>query len=231
MSSRISIISMMLFFCLNVLYNVQHVYAQDELALGEMRVYGDVFIRSSTGNWMPAPNSYPILQNTEISTKKGSVSLYYKDGSRIDLSESTMASLGSANSRNTVHLAKGKLKVNTSPRSSFIFSSGTTDIVIKRSFGKRDVNPSERFLGIVSSDDKGIEVQSISGVASLKANNSMTKDIPSGGSIFIGADNEYSTYQSKQKSSKSKKCYKHKKPHKHCSPHTFYDDDEYCHDD
>ena len=231
MGNRISIFSMMLFLCLNALNNVQHVFAQDDLALGEMRIYGNVFIRSSTGNWMPAPSSYPILQNTVISTEKGSVSLYYKDGSRIELSESTRASLGRANSGNTVHLTKGKLAVNTSPGSSFIFSGGATDIVIKSSFGKGGVNPAERFLGVVSSGDKGVEVQSISGTASLKVNGSMTKDIPSGSSIFVGANNKHNAYQTTLKSVKPIKCDKYKKPKKKCSPYTFDDDSDYCYDD
>jgi hypothetical protein len=103
MRYNISVFSVMLFLCLNVLCNVPHTSAMDELAFGEMSVYGDVFIRSSTGSWVSAPNSYPILNNMMISTGKGSVSLHYKDGSRIDLSASTMASLGSSNSGKTVH--------------------------------------------------------------------------------------------------------------------------------
>jgi hypothetical protein len=228
-NKRISVISLMLLLCMNVLGSVQPVFAQNELALGEMRIYGNVFIRSSTGNWIPAPGSYPILPDTEIYTEKGSVSLYYKDGSRVDFSESTTAIISSTNASNTVHLAKGKLALNASPTSSFVITNNTSDIVIKSSFDNGDSDLSERFLGTVSSRDKGIEVQDISGTALLKGHASETKVVTSGEGIFVGSDNEFRTYSTaKTTVKKSDKCYK---PKKHASPYKFSDGDDYCYDD
>jgi hypothetical protein len=110
-------------------------------------------------------------------------------------------------------------------------SSGTVDIATKYSAGKRSGNPAERFLGIVSSDDKGVEVQSISGTASLKTNGLKTKEVPSGGSILVGPGNDISAYQTAKEISNTKKCDKYKKPKKHKSPYTFGDDSDYCYDD
>lgn len=214
--------------CLSVITVVPHANALNELALGEMSIYGDVFIRSSTGNWMPAPSIYPILPNTEIRIEKGAASLFYNDGSRIDLSESSMASLTLVNSGNRVYLSKGKASVNTMPGSSFIFSHGASDIVVTSPPGNQGKSSAERFLGIVSSDDKGIGMQSIAGSASVTINNALPTDISSGGSIFVSPDNKISTYETTQMNSRTKKCEKKKKPHKHCSPSNFYDEEYYC---
>ena len=231
MQRLISIIFLMFFLCATVLLSVQNLCAQEPSALGEMRSYGDVFIRSSTGEWMPAPATYPILQNTAISTGKGSALLYYKDGSRISLSESTMAVVDGTNADYTVHLAKGSLAVNSSPKASMIVKNGSTDVYINANPAESH-NQSQRFLGTVYSKDTGIEMNSIVGASAVKVNATETKVIPSGQGIFIGSDNTQKTYATSQTYVRSKGCPKPKHPKKNASPYYFDDDrdEDFCTD-
>jgi hypothetical protein len=230
-----SVTTIMIFICVNMIFYIQDLSAQEVSALGEMRSYGDVFIRSSVGEWVPAPATYPILPNTAIATKKGNASLNYKDGSRVNLSEATMAVVDGTKASYTVHLEKGALAVNSSPKASMTVTHGSTDILINAdpdSSHRGSGNQPQRFLGTIHSTDNGMELKSISGSSAVKVSAADTKVISSGQGIFVGPDNLYKTYTSSQKHVKSKKCSKKKHHKKNASPYCFDHerDEEYCWD-
>jgi hypothetical protein len=228
MRNRILIALVVLFLFGKVLFHAQHACGENDLPLGEVSFYGDVFIRSSTGNLMPAPSSYPILPNTEIRTEKGSASLYYKDGTRIDLPESTTAVVDGTNSNYTVHLAKGKVLVNSSSTASMTISHGSTDILINSDRGivpASGAHRGDRFLGTVSSENGGLSVRSMSGKALVKVSASEPKILTGGKGMFIGSDSRESVYSHSQSGFHHKKCHEHKHHKKHASPYYFDDDD------
>lgn len=228
MRNRILIALVVLFLFGKVLFHAQHACGENNLPLGEVKCYGDVFIRSSTGNLMSAPSPYPILRNTEIRTEKGSASLYYKDGTRIDLAESTTAVVDGTNSNYTVHLAKGKVLVNSSSTASMTISQGSTDILINSDRGivpASGAHRGDRFLGTVSSENGGLSVRSMSGKALVKVSASEPKILTGGQGMFIGSDSRESVYSHSQSGFHLKKYHEPKDYIVNASPYHFYKDD------
>lgn len=229
MSFRTAILSSILILFANLLMPVPHALAGD-MALGEMRTYGDVFIRSSTGNWTPAPPSYPILVNTAVNIEKGAVALRFKDGSRINLDESTTAVITGTESGYAVHLSQGGLAIHSSPAASLALSNTAIDISVNNGDG---VNQGVAFLGTMRSRDKKIEVQSLSGEARVRVSALETRILPAGKGMVIGSDESHVIHAaSKKKGKPKKKCHKPKPPKKRASPYSFDDgDDDFCFDD
>jgi hypothetical protein len=240
MHRRIASVFIIIILCLSVVFVVQDLCAQTAPTLGEMMNYGDVFIRSSSGVWMPAPGVYPIVGDTAIKTEKGSVSLFYKGGSRIDIFESSKVIIDSVSLPYTVHLLEGVLDIKTSPHESFVLKNGSSEILLNDNPGmvqKGGDTDAEGFLGTVSLRDKGLFVTSILGAALITLNDSETKSISSGSSIHVVSDNRgnYTTYETagkiiEGKGNKPPKPHKPPKPpgqckkKKHASPFDFCDD-------
>lgn len=229
-----------IFLCASVIFIVQNIFAQTALPLGEMMNYGDVFIRSSSGNWMPAPGVYPIVGETAIKTEKGFVSLFYNGGSRIDLFESSKVFIDGDGPPYTVHLLEGVFDIKTSPHESFVLKNGSSEVLLNDNTGtgeKGGTAPSEGFLGTVSVRNKALFITSILGGALVTLNDSETKSISSGSSIQVVSDTSgnYTTYENgikiiegkpnKPKPPKPKPPGQCKKE-KHASPFKFCDDDD-----
>jgi hypothetical protein len=179
------------------LVNVAGVSAQTVAVLGELQSTGKVFISSSAGKWSPAMQTYPLLQATGIRTEDGSASIFFKDGSRVDLSRDTIATIAGEVPNYTIQLAKGILAFSIKPISSLSVSTPSASISVNSTEGivqKVGHEKSSPVLGIVSSSEKGTEVRNISGRILVNSSAS-AKTLSSGESIFVGPDNNYKVYK------------------------------------
>lgn len=168
--------------------------AQSIAAIGEIITEGSVFIESSNNKWVSSGPAYPLLQGTAIKTENGVASLYFKDGSRVDLSKNTIAVIDGYSADYSIKLGKGVISFNISPSASlrvetasaFINISSKNDIVQKVGYEKP-----QRSLGVISTNDKGTEVRNISGRIQVNISASESRQLSSGETFFIGSDNKY----------------------------------------
>ncbi|MEW6107708.1 MAG: polysaccharide biosynthesis/export family protein [Nitrospirota bacterium] len=197
-SKSFSVLILVTFIITNILLNIPAVSAQSVAILGEIKTGGSVFIRSSNGQWAPSGKTYPLLQDTAIRTDEGTASLYFRDGSRIDLSKDTTAVIGGSDYDYSVKLAKGIIAFNISPSASLTVSAGTAAVYANNKKGlvqKVGYDNSQRALGAVSVTDRGTEVRSISGKISVAISASGTNPLLPGETIFIGSDGKYRVYK------------------------------------
>ena len=176
---------------------VAPVSAQSIAVLGEVKTSGKVFIESNAGQWLSAPATYPLLQNTGIKTDNGSAALYFQEGSRIDISDNSLAVIDGSGSQYTVQMAKGTLAFNMAPGASLsvMTSSGSVSVNKKNSLVQKvSLEKSGRVLGIISATDKGTEVRCISGRVAIDVTPTETKLLSSGESIFVDAGSNYKVY-------------------------------------
>jgi len=174
------------------------VSAQNVPVLGEMHSTGKVFIGSSSGKWSPAVQTYPLLQDTGIRTEDGRSSIFFKDGSRIDLSRDTIVSISGEAQNYTIHLAKGVIAFSMTPVSSLAVSTPSASISVNSSANivqKVGYAKASRVLGVISATEKGTEVRSISGRIEVASTATATRTVSSGESIFVGADNSSRIYK------------------------------------
>lgn len=181
-----------------LLVNIAGVSAQNISVLGEIKSSGKVFIGSSSGQWSPAMPTYPLLENTALRTEDGSASIAFKDGSRVDLSRDTIATVSGRSADYIVTLAQGVIAFNMGPSSSLsvttpaarITVNSKSDLVQKVGYTKAG-----RVLGVISATEKGTEVRNISGKILINDSTSGTRTLTSGESILIGQDNTYKVYK------------------------------------
>lgn len=196
--SIVSIVLLFVFSLTNILYTIPLASAQSIAVLGEIKTIGSVFVGSSDGQWIPSGSSYPLLQDTAIRTEDGSASIYFKDGSRVDLSKDTMAVISGSPADYSINLGKGIIAFNVSPTASLSVTTTSTSISVNSKKGlvqKVSYEKLGRVLGVVSVTDKGTEVRSISGRILVSTSATESKLIASGESIFIGSDNNYKVYK------------------------------------
>jgi hypothetical protein len=176
---------------------ISGVYAQSVNVLGEIKSTGKVFISSSNGVWLPAKASYPILENTGIKTEDGTAALYFRDGSRADVSKNSIASVGGSGSDFSIRLSKGVVAFNmtTTASLSVLTPASTVSVNVKNSPVQKVSLSKERFLGAIAVTEKGTEVRSISGRISVTASAGETRIVSTGESIFIGADSSVRVYK------------------------------------
>lgn len=173
------------------------VSAQSIVVLGEVKANGRVFIESTGGQWLSAPATYPLLQNTGIRTEDGSAALYFRDGSRIDLSKNSLALIDGSGSQFTVQMARGVLAFNMAPGASLSVQTATASVSVNKTnplVQKVSMEKSGRVLGVISSSDKGTEVRCISGRVAIEITPTETKLLSSGESIFVDTENRYKVY-------------------------------------
>ncbi|MBI5633883.1 MAG: FecR domain-containing protein [Nitrospirae bacterium] len=173
------------------------VSAQSIAVLGEVKANGKVFLEATGGQWLSAPATYPLLQNTGIRTDDGSASLHFKDGSRIDISKNALAVIDGSSGQYTVHMSKGTLAFNIAPGASLFVqtASATVSVNMKNSVVQKvSLEKSGRVLGVISATDKGTEVRSISGRIAIEVTPTETKLISSGEGIFVDAGSTYKVY-------------------------------------
>lgn len=186
------------FIFANGFFVIQPASAQNILTIGEIIIEGSVFIESSNNQWISSGSAYPLLQGTAIKTENGIASLYFKDGSRVDLSKNTIAVIDGYSGDYSIKLGKGVISYNISPSASlgvetasaYININSNNDIVQKVGYEKP-----QRSLGIISTTDKGTEVRNIYGKMQVNISASELRQISSGETIFIGSDNKYRIYK------------------------------------
>jgi len=185
-------------FAVFSLVSVAGAFAQTVPVLGEIKSFGKVFIGSSTGQWSSALPTYPLLENTALRTEDGSASIAFKDGSRVDLSRDTIATISGSSADYMVTLAQGVIAFNMGPSSSLSVATPTAHVSVN---SKNDLvqkvgyEKSNRVLGVISATEKGTEVKTISGKILVSSSASGTRTLASGESIFVSPDNNYKVYK------------------------------------
>ena len=189
----ISVAVIMLF----IFSGISGVYAQSVNVLGEIKSTGKVFIASSNGGWLPAKASYPILENTGIKTEDGTAALYFRDGSRADVSKNSIAAVGGSGSDFSIRLSKGVVAFNMTTMASLsvLTLASTVSVNVKNSPVQKVSLSKERFLGAIAVSEKGTEVRSISGRIVVSVPAGENRMISTGESIFIGADSSVRVYK------------------------------------
>jgi hypothetical protein len=172
--------------------------AQSVNVIGEVKASGKVFIESSSGQWLPAPATYPLLQNTGIKTDDGSASIFFKDGSRVDIAKNSIALVDGSASQYSIQLNKGIVAFNITASSSLTVQTPSASISANRSSSlvqKVSIEKSGRVLGVISATEKGTEIRSISGRIMVDITPSEAKLISTGESIFIDTNSKYNVYK------------------------------------
>lgn len=180
------------------LVNIAGVSAQNVSVLGEIQASGKVFIGSSSGKWTPAMPTYPLLQDTGIRTEDGSASISFKDGSRVDFSRDTIASITGEAPNYSIHLAKGVIAFNITSASSLSIATPSASISLNgRDSLVRKVGHEKpgRVLGVISVTEKGTEVRNISGKILVSASATGSRQLTNGESMLVGPDSNYKVHK------------------------------------
>ena len=180
------------------LVNIAGVSAQSISVLGEIKSSGKVFIGSASGKWSSAMPTYPLLENTAIRTEDGSASITFKDGSRVDLSRDTIATVSGSSADYMITLAQGVIAFNIGPSSSLSVTTPTAHVSVNSKNAlvqKVGFEKASRVLGVISATEKGTEVRNISGKILVNASTSGTRTLASGESVLIGQDNNFKVYK------------------------------------
>ncbi len=197
MSMRRSVILVLLLAALSLVVSGT-VSAQSINVLGEVRSNGEVFIESSNGQWLSAPSTYPLLQNTGIKTGSGSASIFFKDGSRVDIAKDSLALVDGSSSQYSLQLTKGIVAFNIVPTASLSIQTPTAVISANKKASVVQMVSAEktgRVLGVISASEKGTEIRSISGRLSVDVSASDTKLLSTGESLFVDAHSNYNIYK------------------------------------
>ena len=138
------------------LVDVAGVSAQTVPVLGEIQSTGKVFISSPDGKMSAATPTYPLFQDTGIKTEEGNSLVFFKDGSRVDLSrDSLIMSIHFEAPDYTIRLAQGVMVFNISSLSTLTVSTASAGILV--SGGK------EAVVGSITVSGKCTEVKSFAG--------------------------------------------------------------------
>jgi len=161
---------------------VSQLLAQSPMAFGEMKIAGDVMIKSSTGQWVKVQGNYPLLAKTELRTKDGIVSITTRDGSKIDILKETEAIISVTESIYNIELLgcdKGALTFNMAPPALLTVDTKQVDISTVRA-------PSQaNRLGSLNNNDKGTEIKSIAGTIIANLWSKEQRTLNSGESLSV----------------------------------------------
>ena len=160
------------------LLNITSLSAQTVPVLGEITSSGKVFISSSTGQWSPAMPTYPLLNDTGIKTEDGVASIFFRDGSKVDLSSRSVVSVVSMPQGQTIRLTQGVISFNIPPVSSLSVSAASADILA--------IGGKEPVLGNISVRGTCIEVKSFTGNVQVTSSATGPKLLTSGGNVLFG---------------------------------------------
>jgi len=142
--------------------------------------------------------TYPLLENTAIRTEDGSASISFRDGSRVDLSRDTVATISGSSADYQITLAQGVIAFNITPSSSLSVTTPTANISVN---SKKDLvqkvayEKATRVLGVISATKKGTEVRNISGKILVSSSATGSKMLTTGESILVGQDSNYKVYK------------------------------------
>jgi hypothetical protein len=183
-----------MFFSANTLLPVTSASAQGVLTLGEINSSGSVYIKASNDKWASASATYPLIQNTAIMTEDGMASLFFTEGSRVDLAKKTIAVIDGAPSEYSIKVAEGMIAFNIAPASSLLIQTSSAKVRVgggKEIVKKVAYENNGRILGIVSVSEQGTEVKCISGSMSVNISGYKIQRISTGEKIFVSGDNKH----------------------------------------
>jgi hypothetical protein len=182
---------LLVFFTFAIFFlKVPAVTAQSISVLGDIVASGKVSIKTSSGEWTPSEVTYPLLQNTSIMIDEGNVYVYFRDGSRAELSKDTLVSIDGYNSDYSMILEKGFMRYNVRPSTSLTVVTASTSNLIDN---KKGTVPS---IGCIWAKDRVTETKSTKGNILVDITGAgKTARLSSGKSIFIGDDANNKIYQ------------------------------------
>lgn len=177
------------------LLSSQNCLAQESYAFGEIKSSGSVQIGSSTGKWVQIQDIYPLLKNTKIRTNDGIVFITTREGSRIDLSKDTEASIEAMNNNYPVNLVNGTISFNITPSSSLTIVTKNATISVATQVGgyySLVAGPGAPDLtniqGMVFSNAQGTYIKSINGRINISGSSLQARVLNTGESLFASAD-------------------------------------------
>jgi hypothetical protein len=173
------------------------VTAQDPVAFGEIKAGGDVQIESSVGKWVKVHDIYPLLKNTKLRTDDGIVFITTKNGSRIDLSRNTEASIDATNESCTINLVKGTLTFNMTPSESFIVMTENAIVKVSHQDGSNyplvagvGAPAPSNIQGMVFNDEEGTFVKSDSGKINVLLRDGSQQKVLNNGQTLLALKRE-----------------------------------------
>jgi len=180
-----------------LLAGISGVSAQSVDVLGNIMSSGKVFIASADGSWLPAHSTYPILENTGIKTADGTASLYFRDGSRAEIAQNSLASVTGSTSNFSAALSTGVIAFNMTgtARLSVVTPEATVSVNAKNNPVQKVNLSRERVLGAIGVTEKGTEVRSISGRIMVSVTAGESRMVSTGESIFVGTDSSIRVYK------------------------------------
>ncbi|MBI4847217.1 MAG: FecR domain-containing protein [Nitrospirae bacterium] len=139
---------------------------QSGKTFGNVRVGGNVFVKSAKGDWILFKDDFPLLAATDIKTEKGVVSIQFVDGSLVDVSKETVISIQGLPHDYAIQVQKGSFAFNIEPSASLtvvtpsakLSIGGKKFVVQQLAFGEL-----KRYMGVVSADGLVTEIKSVSG--------------------------------------------------------------------
>lgn len=137
------------------LVNIASLSAQTVPVLGEIKSRGQVFLSSSTGQWTPAMPTYPLLTDTGIKSEEGVAAILFKDGTKVDISRNSLASVAGTPLGHTMKLTQGVIAFNITPSSSLTISTAAVEVLA--------VGGKEPVLGNITVRGTCVEVKSLTG--------------------------------------------------------------------
>ncbi len=168
--------------------------AQGIMVIGEARMTGKSFLKSADERWLPAPTTYPVVQDTSIRTGEGSAAVYFIDGSRVSFPRDSEGVISGSQYQYSIDLVRGRIAFNIAPGASLSVGAGSASILIdnnKKIVRKVSYETPEHMRGVVTLGKNGLEVRSIAGMVSVGINSSMVRDLKAGEAIVINPDNTY----------------------------------------
>jgi len=168
--------------------------AQGIMVIGEARMTGKSFLKSADERWLPAPTTYPVVQDTSIRTGEGSAAVYFKDGSRVSFPRDSEGVISGSPYQYSIDLVRGRIAFNIAAGASLSVGAGSASIIIdnnKKIVRKVSYETPEHMRGVVTLGKNGLEVRSIAGMVSVGINSSIVRDLKAGEAILINRDNTY----------------------------------------
>lgn len=169
--------------------------SMEPVAFGEIKSSGGVQIGSSTGKWVQVQDVYPLLKNTRIRTNDGVVFITTRDGSRIDLSKETEASIDAAKGSYSVALENGTVSFNITPSTSLAITTRGAIISVAQQVGGYyslvagvGAPSFTNIKGMVFSGPKGTFIKSISGRINVSGPALQARVLNAGESLFASLE-------------------------------------------
>lgn len=184
----IALIGIMIFI------SISQASAQSVLAVGEARMKGKSYLKSAGEQWIAAPSTYPVLQDTAIRNEEGSADVYFRDGSRVAISRNSEAVISGSLNQYLINLVRGSVAFAIAPGASLSVGAGSASVTIngnKKIVRKVSHETPGHIRGLVTLGKSGIEVRSISGTVSVAVNDAAVRDLNAGEAMVIGPDNTY----------------------------------------